>query len=348
MLEYFVDVTCEGHPKILIWMKYIVNQVSYILGLELIGLSILLSGSAFFSAAETAFISLNKVRIWNLSSKGDKKAKTVLKLLENPDYLISTILVGNNLVNIAASAVATSVAIGVIGSEGVGIAIGIMTFLTLTFGEVKPKRFAIRNAEKYALLVSKPIRIAEIIFYPIVRALNFMTGGKESKDKLVVTEDEIKAAIELGRVDGSVEEDERKMAYGVFELDDTTVKNVMIAKEDMVCLDMGEDIDRAREIAIDSGFSRIPVFKGDIDNIIGILYAKDLISHKRRGRSLKKLVRSPYFVSETETISDLLKDLRRRRVHMAIVVDDAGKTTGLVTLEDLVEEIVGEISDEYD
>lgn len=323
---------------------------------ELILLTVLVLLSGFFSGSETALISLNKIRIKYLVQKGEKRAKTVDELLKQPNRLLATILIGNNLVNVAASALATSLAIQYFGNKGIGIATGVMTLVLLMFGEISPKAFATKNAEKVSFIVSKPIKTLEYVFYPVIEILTKFTNfivrilGGEAKASPFITEEEIKTMLYVGEEEGEIEPEEREMIHKIFEFGETTVKEVLVPRMDMVCIEANRSLEEAVDKALEHGFSRLPVYEGTVDNIVGIVHIKDLFTHIREKRqvSLKEVMRPTYYVPETKKVSDLLKDLQRSRQHMAICTDEYGGTVGLVTIEDLLEEIVGEITDEHD
>ncbi len=322
--------------------------------LEIVSLIILLFLSGLFSSSETAFTHISLLRIKHLAAGGDKRAKTLEKLKKDPEKTITTILIGNNLVNVSASSIATALAIDIFGQKGVGIAVGVMTFLILVFGEITPKNYAIRNAEKLILFVSPLLNILSKIFYPILLAFTGLSNiflGKSARKDTIFTEEEIKTLINVSEEQGAIEEDEKEMITSIFELEDTRVKEIMIPRVDMVCVEADETLDEILTRAIDAGYSRLPVYKKKIDNVIGILYIKDLLKHLQNGNSgvcAGKIKRKAYFIPETKRADDLLKEMQRERVHMAIVIGEYGGVTGLVTLEDLLEEIVGEIFDEYD
>ncbi len=322
---------------------------------EIIVLFVLLLLSAFFAGSETALIRIGRVKARSLLKRGVKGADTVQKLVNEPDALLTTVLIGNNIVNIAASALATSIAIEYFGVWGVGIAIGVMTFLILTFGEIIPKTFAVHHAERFSIAVSKPLGILIFVLRPVTKVVSVMTNafgkllGLKLQQKRLLSEEEVKTFLDIGEEDGAIEEDEKEMINGVLKLDYITVKNVMTPKEDMVCLEANQSVDSAVELIRRYGYSRIPIFEGTEDNIVGVLYAKDLLINVNDSAiSLKKLMKSAYFVLETARVDDLLKEFREGKFHIAIVTDEGGRTKGLVSLEDLLEEIVGSIYDEYD
>lgn len=325
----------------------------FIVKIVLLFLLLLLSG--FFSGSETALIRVGRIKARSLLKRGVKGADTVEKLVSEPEALLTTVLIGNNIVNIAASALATSLAIDYFGDLGVGIALGVMTFLILTFGEIVPKTLAVHHAEQFSITVSRPLEILIFVLRPVIRILSVITnavgkmlGLKIPQGKLL-SEEEVKTMLDIGEEEGAIEGDEKEMMNGVLKLDYITAKNVMTPKEAMVCLEAHQTLETAIELIKSSGYSRIPVFEGNEDNIVGILYAKDLlIDGNEYTISLKELMKPAYFVPETARVDDLLKEFRKGKFHIAIVVDAEGRTKGLVSLEDLLEEIVGSIYDEYD
>lgn len=322
---------------------------------EIVALCVLLVLSGFFSGSETALIRMGKLKARSLLKRGVKGADTVQKLVNEPEVMLTTVLIGNNIVNIAASALATSIAIEYLGDLGVGIAIGVMTFLILTFGEIMPKTFAVHHAERFSIAVSKPLEILIVVLRPIAVVISAIThafaklfGLKMQQSKLL-SEEEVQALLDIGEEEGVIEEDEKQMMNGVLKLDYITVKNVMTPKENMVCLEVNQTVDSAIELIKKHGYSRIPLFEKTENNIVGILYAKDLlIKEGDSTSSLRKLMKPAHFVQEIARVDDLLKEFREGKFHIAIVVDEEGRTSGLVSLEDLLEEIVGSIYDEYD
>ena len=325
---------------------------------EIAGLALLFFLSAFFSGSETAYLAVNRAKIQKLAKEGDPRAQVLLELLRHPNRVLATILVGNNLVNITAASVATSIAIDLFGSTGIGIATGLVTLIVLVFGEITPKSYATTNAEKVALLVAKPIKVLMKLLSPVVFVLSKLAKllvksfGGEVKLGPFITEEELKMLVEVGEEVGAIEKDEKEMISGIFEFGETDVKEVMVPRIDMKCISADESIEAARKLILETGHSRIPVYEGSIDNIIGILYAKDLLrylnSKKAKPKSLREIIRPAYFVPETKKLDDLLREFQQNRVQIAIVVDEYGGTAGMVTIEDILEEIVGEIKDEYD
>ena len=323
----------------------------------LIFLVALLVLSAIFSSAETAFLSTNKIRLRNLQEDGEKKADLVLDLLENQNRLISTLLVGNNIVNISSSALATKMATDYFGDAGVGIATGIMTLLVLVFGEVVPKNLAAAHAEGWAMFIAPFIKLVSVVLTPLVFLLTKLSdtvvrfSKKNKEEDQTITEDEFKILVNVGQEEGVFDESETEMINSIMEFDETYVKAIMVPRIDIVAVDVEDSINEALRLIIDGGHSRIPAYEESIDNIVGILYAKDIFEHLDADFNelkVKALIRDAYYIPETKKVSDLLNELRLKKVHMAIILDEYGGTNGLVTIEDLIEEIIGDIQDEYD
>ncbi len=324
---------------------------------QLIFLAVLIFLSALFSSAETAFLSTNKIRLRNLQEEGEKKADLVLFMLDNQNKLISALLVGNNIVNIGSSALATKMATEAFGDAGVGIATGIMTLLVLVFGEVIPKNLAAAHAETWAMFIAPFIRLVSFVLTPVVFLLtklsDFVVHFSKSDDEEdpTITEDEFKILVNVGQEEGVLDESESEMINSIFEFDETVVKAIMVPRIDIVAVDVEDSINEALRIIVDGGHSRIPAYEESIDNIVGILYAKDIFAHLDADfdtMKVKELLRPAYYIPETKKVSDLLNELRLKKVHMAIILDEYGGTNGLVTIEDLIEEIIGDIQDEYD
>ncbi len=328
---------------------------------RLIILLLLIILSAIFSGAETALSSLNIIKIKQLKNKNVKEAVVLEKLLHNSSKTLSTILVGNNIVNIAATAIATEVALMFYtGQKATIIVTTVMTLLILVFGEITPKTYSNYNADKVAVKVSKPLNILSILFTPLLVVLNRITrliirvlGGSLSNNKATISEDEIKTIVDVGEEFGIIEKQEREMINSIFEIGDITVTEVMVPRIDMIYLDNKASVHEAMKKVMDCGFSRIPVIDGSIDNVMGILYAKDLLSYYFKNEDLTtakidKLPRPAYFVPESKKAIDLLTEMQLEKTHIAIVLDEYGGTLGLITIEDILEEIVGDILDEYD
>lgn len=320
-------------------------------------LIIFLSFSAIFSAAETALMSLSKIRVRQMVENKEKGAERINKLLSNPSRLLSAILIGNNIVNIGASALLTSLAIDYFGNRGVGIATGVMTLLILIFGEITPKSLAAQNSEKISLRLAGLINLVIIIFSPIIfiltRITNFLVklmGGEVNIDQPFITHEELKTIVNVSHKEGILEGEEKEMIYNVFDFSDSQAKDVMVPRTDMIAIDIELPYEEIIEIFKQEQYSRIPVYEDTIDNIIGILYVKDLLflQNNRDKFEFKKYLREPHFTYEFKSTKQLFEEMRTNRIHMAIVLDEYGGTEGVVTIEDLVEEIVGEIEDEYD
>jgi len=333
--------------------------------LKWIGLVVLLLLSAIFSGAETALTTLSKLKLKHLQETLGKKGKILDLWLHHPRRLLTTILVGNNLVNVAAAAIATVLALnfaqarGMSHSTGVGIATGVMTLVILIFGEITPKTFAQQNSERLAPGALRFIYFLSFVFFPLVKVLAFISqtiirllGGKVAKSSPFLTDQEIKSLISAGEKEGVLETEEKEMIEGVIEFGDTEVSEIMTPRVDILAIEYNSSLPNILDLAKEKTYSRIPLYRENIDNIIGILYVKDLLNCWKNGDSqnvrLKDLMRKPYFVPESKKLDDLLREFRLEKTHIAVVVDEYGGTAGLVTIEDLLEEIVGEIEDEFD
>ncbi len=317
---------------------------------QVVLLFILLLLSGFFSSAETALFSLSKTKARHLAKKKTKSLLLIKRMKDDPHRLLSTILIGNNLVNVGAAALATSVTINMFPNHAVGIATGIMTFLILVFGEVIPKSFATRNNILIARMVIYPIYWFSILCYPVIIFLNFIPKltGKIKKTP-TVTEEELMTFVEVVEEEGEIKEEEKKLIHRIFELDDTSTSEIMTPRTDMFVIEANEKL--VLEDLLKSGFTRIPVIENDLDHVIGIINIKDLFLHNVTSGTridVRKIMTKPYFVPENKKLDKLLHQFRIRKHHMAIVVDEYGGVSGLITLEDALEEIVGEIVDETD
>ncbi|MCC0659915.1 MULTISPECIES: HlyC/CorC family transporter [unclassified Clostridioides] len=325
---------------------------------QIIILVVLLMGSAFFSASETALMSLSKIRIRYMQDEGVKGAKLVSSLIESPNKLLSSILVGNNVVNIAATSISTSLFIGLMGEKGVALATAVMTVLVLIFGEITPKTIAASNSEKVSLLVSKPIRVIIFVLRPVVWVFNIITnvifklfGITHKGAKSFITEEELKTMVNVSHEEGVLEMEEREIINNVFEFGDMQAKNAMIQRIDMVAIDMEDSYDEIIQVFKEEKLSRMPVYEETIDDIVGILNIKDIIflsDEEIESFDIKNYMREPFFTYEFKKITQLLEEMKLEKSQMAIVVDEYGGTSGLLTIEDLVEVIVGDIEDEYD
>lgn len=301
-------------------------------------------------------MSLSKIRIRHMVEDGVKGAKLIEKLTEDPNKLLGSILVGNNVVNIGASALATSVAVKAFGESGVGIATAIMTILVLIFGEITPKSIAKQRSEGVSLKVSGIVNIIVKILRPFVAIFTFISstvlklfGGDLNKDQPFITQEELKTMVDVGEEEGVLEEEEKEMIFNVFEFGDIQVKDVMVQRVDIVALGLDSTYDDVIDIIKEEQFSRIPVYNESIDDIIGIMYVKDLILLNNKDNfKVQDCIREAYYTFEFKKVTELFKEMKKSRNHMAVVLDEYGGTVGIVTIEDLLEEIVGEIEDEYD
>lgn len=317
---------------------------------QILVLLVLLVLSGFFSSAETALFSISKAKAIHLAKEKGFTNALIKKMKDDPHRLLSTILIGNNIVNVGAASIATAITLKLVSSNAVGIATGIMTFLILIFGEIFPKSVATRNNILIARIVIFPIYWLSIFFTPIILFLNFipkLTGKIKRKPK--VTEEELLTMVEVVEEEGEIKEEEKEFIHNIFEFDDTNASEIMTPRADMFVIDVEEEFNL--EAIVNSGYTRIPVIEGDIDHIIGILYIKDLLMHYATSNDridVRKTMREPYFVPENKKLDNLLQQFKKRKQHLAIVVDEHGGVSGLITLEDALEEIVGEIIDETD
>ncbi|HUT38120.1 MAG TPA: hemolysin family protein [Methanoregula sp.] len=310
--------------------------------------------SAFFSSSEVALISLTRAKVRTLVNEGRPGSNAVAALKESPEHLLITILIGNNIVNVAAAALATAIAIRMFGDIGVGIATGFVVIILLFFSEIGPKIYATRASDSFALTVAPIILFLSRIFIPLIwlveRVSPKLGFGKDAIEPSV-TEEEIKEWIGVGKEDGSIEQGEQDMLYSVLEFADTTAREIMTLRVNVIAMEDSVSFEEAIRIFNQTGFSRIPVYNDQIDNITGILNVKDvfsaMVSH-RKDSTIKDVMYDPMFVPETKKIDDLLKELQVNRVQMAIVLDEYSSFVGIVTVEDILEEIVGDIMDEYD
>ncbi|HLI69488.1 MAG TPA: hemolysin family protein [Ktedonobacteraceae bacterium] len=325
---------------------------------QLILLIVCLILCALASASETALTSVSRIKLKNMAEEGDKKAAEIEQLLANPNVFLSTILVVNSVAVIIASSMATVLALRFSPAWGELIATILISLVVLMFCEIAPKTAAVQNPMRWARTLAGPVRGAARLLRPIVWALTAITkglvrlmGGQSVRHGPFVTEEELRMLVTVGEEEGVLEEAETEMIHSIFEFADTPVREVMVPRIDMVALESDATVDQAVDRALEGGFSRIPVYEETIDNIIGVLYTKDMLKQLREGHNtqpIRELVRPAYFVPETKKLDDLLREIRQQRVHMVIVIDEYGSVSGLVTIEDLMEEIVGDIKDEFD
>ena len=323
---------------------------------QIISLIILLLLSAFFSSAETALTTVNKIRMRTLSEAGNKKADSVLRVTDNSGKMLSAILIGNNIVNLSASSIATSLAIKHFGSVGAGIATGVLTLLVLLFGEITPKTKATLNADQMALSYATIIEFLMKLLTPVIFIINKLSLGilfllrvdPNAKDNLM-TEEELRTIVDVSQETGVIEHEERDMIHNLFDFGDSEAKEIMVPRIDMTFVSVDASYEEIISIFREDKFTRLPVYEDSTDNIIGILNMKDLLlCEDIENFSIRDILRKPYFTYEHKNTADLFIEMRKNSISLAIVLDEYGATAGLITLEDLLEEIVGEIRDEYD
>ena len=333
-------------------------ELIYIL-VQIIILVLLLALSALFSSTETAITTLHPIDVKDMVLRKEKNAELIEKLKEDTQLTIATILLGNNLVNIAASALATVLTMRVFGDELIGFTIGFLTFFVLVFGEIAPKNYATRNAKTLAIRMSRPIYLLRTILSPLLRLLLGVSdrliagvGGKEAAETFEFDEETINRMTEIGESEGYIEEDEKEFIQRLFKFSDRKVEEVMVPAKDMIFVYFFSRISHAKSVAVTSGHSRIPVYKSDLGKFVGIIYVKDLL--KASDRDFVYTIMRPPLVVEKDTLIDTqLRRFMKRRIHLALVLDrnhETGdkKVIGLLTLEDIIEELIGEIVDEHD
>lgn len=340
---------------LLLFLSGIEPSTTTITWLGVLTILFLLALSAFFSSSEIAMFALARHRLDALVDEGTPGAKTVEELKQNPHRLLVTILVGNNLVNIAMSSIATGLlALYVTRAEAVAIATIVITALVLLFGESAPKSYAVENADTWALRIARPLQYSEYLLLPLVvtfdyltRLVNRVTGGRSAIESSYVTRDEIQDMIETGEREGVIEEDEREMLQRIFRFNNTIAKEVMTPRLDVTAVAVDQGIEEAIETCVQSGHTRLPVYQGSLDNVIGIVRLGDLIRERNYGESdhveLEDLIEPTLHVPESKNVDELLEEMQAERLHMVIVIDEFGTTEGLITMEDMLEEIVGEI-----
>ncbi|MEG2915518.1 MAG: hemolysin family protein [Oscillospiraceae bacterium] len=316
-------------------------------------LIVLLMMSAFFSASETAFSTVNKIRLKNYAENGSQKAKVALDVAENFDKTLSAILIGNNVVNIAASAIATMLATAVLGTKGVLLSTVVMTILVLIFGEILPKSVAKENSEKLSLKMAGIMKMLTVLLSPLIflfiKLKQIVVKFSDNDEKNPsVTEQELMYILETIEEEGVLNEQESELVQSALQFDDIMVKEIITHRVDIAAIDINDSPDDTLNTIISEGFSRMPVYEKNIDNIIGILHTRDYLEAKLKGEPLniRKMMSEPYYVHKTQKIGELLNEFRKNKLHIAIVTDDYGGTMGIATMEDMLEELVGEIWDE--
>lgn len=323
---------------------------------QLISLVILLVLSAFFSSAETSLTTVNKIRMRTLAESGNKKAARVLRVTEDSGKMLSAILIGNNLVNISASSIATTLAIKFFQNAGAGIATGVLTFLILIFGEISPKTMATIHAEKMALSIAGIISFLMWVLTPVIFVINklamgflFLLGVRAEDKAEEITEEELRTIVDVSQETGVIEGEERDMIHNLFDFGDAKVKEIMVPRIDMTFINIEDSYEDILTVVREDLFTRIPVYEDSTDNVVGIINIKDLLLFDTEKEfHVKDIMREPFFTYEQKNTADLFLEMRQSSISIAIVLDEYGTTAGLITLEDLLEEIVGEIRDEYD
>ena len=326
------------------------------LWVEIAALSVLIGLSGFFSGLEVALVGVRKSKVAQLLSEGKMGSKALYKLKTNPSWMMSSVNLGNNLVNVGASALATSVALRLFGDDGLAIAVGIMTFLILIFGEITPKTYCNANSTKIALRYAPILLGFSYALYPVVKFFEVVTRGVvritgSSYVPPPITEDEIRGVVEQGLEEKAIEKEEMELVHGALKFDDTVIRSVMTPRTKMFSLHAKMILFEALPMINQSGHSRIPIFDNSKDDIVGFVHVRDVLrelENDNRMITLQQIARKPVFASQEKMVSSLLKEMQGRKTHMAMVVDEHGGIEGLVTLEDLLEEIVGEIEDETD
>ncbi len=323
--------------------------------IQFLALIILICLSAFFSSAETSMTTVNKIRIQSLAEQGDKRASILLTVIEDSGKLLSTILIGNNIVNISASSLATTITMRLFGNAAVSISTGIITLLVLIFGEITPKTMASLHAEKMALSYARIIHFLMFLLTPVIFLVNKMAKGvltllrvDDSVKGNTITEHELRTLVNVGHKEGVIETEERQMIYNVFDFGDSQAQDVMVPRIDVTFADVNSSYEDLIQLFREEKHTRFPVFEETTDNIIGIVNVKDLLLTDQKDFTLRKILRDAYFTYEYKKTSELLMEMKEHSVSFAVVLDEYGATSGIVTLEDLVEEIVGDIHDEYD
>jgi CBS domain containing-hemolysin-like protein len=326
------------------------------LWIEAAVLAVLIGLSGFFSGLEVALVGIRKSKVVQLYNEGKKGSKALHKLKMNPSWMMSSVNLGNNLVNVGASALATSTAIRLFGNDGLGIAVGVMTFLILVFGEITPKTYCNANATRVALRYAPILLAFSYAFYPVVKFFEVITKGVvkitgSSHTPPPITEDDIRGVIDQGLEEKAIEKDEMELVHGALKFDDTVIRSVMTPRTKMFSLNSKMLLFEALPQINQKGYSRIPIFNDTADDVVGFIHVRDVLKELEKDNkmvTLEEIARKPVFASQEKMISSLLKEMKGRKTHMAIVIDEHGGVEGLVTLEDLLEEIVGEIEDETD
>lgn len=324
--------------------------------IQITALIVLVILSAFFSSAETAFSTVNRVRLRTLAQEDHKGAIRVLHILDQYGKMLSAILIGNNIVNLSASSVATTLAIKLWGSRAVGIVTGVLTLVILMFGEIIPKTWARQKAESITLLYSRLIKILMTILTPFIFLIDKISSWilhllhiDANGNDLSITETELKTYVDVSHEGGAIESEEREMIYNIFDFGDTVAKDIMVPRIQMTTVPIDATYQELLSTFQESMFTRIPVYDGDPDHIIGLVNVKDFILVKDKEKfQIKKILRDAYYTYEYKNVADLLMEIREKSYNIAFVLSEYGTTVGMITMEDMIEELVGEIRDEYD
>ncbi|MCI8683764.1 MAG: HlyC/CorC family transporter [Lachnospiraceae bacterium] len=324
--------------------------------IQLIIIIILLMLSAFFSSAETALTTSNKIRLRSMAEEGNKRARKVLEITDDSGKMLSAILIGNNIVNLSSASLATTLATKIFGNAGAGIATGILTLLVLIFGEISPKTFATIHSDKISLAYAGVIGLLMKLLTPAIYIINKLALGflillrvDASGAQNTMTEDELRTIVDVSHEEGVIETEEREMINNVFDFGDAQAREVMVPRIDMTFADINSTYYELLEIFREDKFTRLPVYEDSTDNVVGIINMKDLLLYEDKDQfSIRNILRKPYYTYEHKNTAELLLEMRKSSINIAIVLDEYGATAGLITLEDLLEEIVGEIRDEYD
>lgn len=324
--------------------------------IQLVIILILIVLSAFFSSAETAFMSVNRIRIKTLAEQNNKKAAKILSILDNSGKMLSAILIGNNIVNIFASSLTTTLVTQIFGNAAVGVASGLLTLIILIFGEITPKTMATMHAEKITFAYANVIALIMFVFTPVIYIVNILANGlmkligvTNKASKNTMTEHEIRTIVEESYADGEIETEEKQMINNVFDFGDALAKDIMIPRIDVTMASIDSSYEDILKLFREHKYTRFPIYEESTDNVIGILNVKDIMLYDTNKEfHLREIIREPYFTYEYKNIAKLFENLRNSSNNIAIVIDEYGSTVGIITMEDLIEEIVGEIRDEYD
>ncbi len=324
--------------------------------IQIVILLILLFLSAFFSSAETALTTFNRIRMMTLADEGNKRAVRALKAADDSGKMLSAILIGNNVVNLSASSIATSLALRLFGSVGAGIATGILTVLILIFGEISPKTLATIHSEKLAMAYAGIIQSLMTVLTPVINIINFLSLAflrllrvDPNKNNDTMTEEELKTIVDVSHESGVIETEEREMIHNVFDFSDALAREIMTPRIDMTFVNINDSYRDILEIYRKDRHTRIPVFEETTDNVVGLLNMKDMLLYEDKGHfAVRNIMREPFFTYERKNTAELFLEMQTKSINLAIVLDEYGITAGMVTMEDLLEEIVGEIHDEYD